>query len=217
VPGGQTSSRIRVASGRRADSFQAGHASSILVTRSAASLLVNSVSLCPSYSNTQMTKITRLVICIRDHRGASYQRLLVRRDFKGIETGAAEVDQTSSVPNSCPMLASFGSELGAPWLRVVAPWPGSRRHRLFGAVCAATLHRHSTRIPAPQQHGGFPELRVAVCLHDQHPEVTPVHDDVGNLKGVARVILRGLTGIRTALDGGRREFRSTFDGATELR
>jgi hypothetical protein len=30
------------------------------------------------------------------------------------------------------------------------------------------------RIPAPQQHGGFPELRVAVCLHDQHPEVTPM-------------------------------------------
>ena len=39
------------------------------------------------------------------------------------------------------------------------------------------------RIPAPRPHGGFPELRVAVCLHDQHPEVTPVYDDVGNLTG----------------------------------
>jgi hypothetical protein len=40
-----------------------------------------------------------------------------------------------------------------------------------------------SRIPAPQQHGGFPELRVAVCLHYQHPEMTPVYDDVGNLTG----------------------------------
>ena len=40
------------------------------------------------------------------------------------------------------------------------------------------------------QHGGFPELRVVVFLHDQHPEGTPVYDDVGNLDGVARIELR---------------------------
>jgi len=40
VQGGQTSRRIRVGSRRRADSFQAGHASSILVTRSAVKALV---------------------------------------------------------------------------------------------------------------------------------------------------------------------------------
>jgi hypothetical protein len=44
--------------------FQAGHASSILVTRSTASALVNSLSTCSSYSNTQMRRITKLVICI---------------------------------------------------------------------------------------------------------------------------------------------------------
>jgi hypothetical protein len=44
--------------------FQAGHASSILVTRSRSSLLVNSLSLCPSYSTTQMTRMTRRVMCI---------------------------------------------------------------------------------------------------------------------------------------------------------
>jgi hypothetical protein len=44
--------------------FQAGHASSILVTRSTASLLVNSLSRCPNYSNNQMTRMTRLAIRI---------------------------------------------------------------------------------------------------------------------------------------------------------
>ena len=38
---GQIGGRIRGGASRRADSFQAGHASSILVTRSRASLLVN--------------------------------------------------------------------------------------------------------------------------------------------------------------------------------
>ena len=68
------------------------------------------------------------------------------------------------------------------------------------------------RIPVPQQHGGFPDLHVAVCLHDQHPEVTAVYDDVGNLTGWRGSYSEVLTGIRTALDGGRREFKSTFDG-----
>jgi hypothetical protein len=46
-----------------AATFQAGHASSILVTRSRASHLVNALPLRSSYSNTEMTRITRLVIC----------------------------------------------------------------------------------------------------------------------------------------------------------
>ncbi|MCE3276025.1 MAG: hypothetical protein K0R13_1880, partial [Propionibacteriaceae bacterium] len=40
VQGGQTSRRIRVGAGGRADSFTVGHASSILVTRSTAAFLV---------------------------------------------------------------------------------------------------------------------------------------------------------------------------------
>lgn len=104
--------------------------------------------------------------------------------FKGIETGTTEVDQTSSVPNSCQIFASFGSELRAPWLRVVAPWPGSRRHRLFSG--SMRCHSPSSFHPAFQllsNTADFPELRVAVCLHDQHPKVTSVYDDVGNLAG----------------------------------
>jgi hypothetical protein len=42
--------------------FQARHACSILVTRSTSSLLVSPHSACPNYSNTQMTKPTRLVM-----------------------------------------------------------------------------------------------------------------------------------------------------------
>jgi hypothetical protein len=56
--------------------FQAGHASSILVTHSSASALVKALSLRPSYSNKEMTRITRLVICFHDHRGATYLRAL---------------------------------------------------------------------------------------------------------------------------------------------
>jgi hypothetical protein len=44
--------------------FQAGHASSILVTRSTAKGLVSSLLTCPSYSNTNITRMTGLVICI---------------------------------------------------------------------------------------------------------------------------------------------------------
>jgi hypothetical protein len=42
--------------------FQAGHASSILVTRSASSLLVKSLSGPSNYSNNRMTRMTRLAI-----------------------------------------------------------------------------------------------------------------------------------------------------------
>jgi hypothetical protein len=56
--------------------FQAGHASSILVTRSKASPLVNALSRRPSYSNTEMTRITRQVIGFHDHRRATYLRAL---------------------------------------------------------------------------------------------------------------------------------------------
>jgi hypothetical protein len=63
--------------------FQVGHASSILVTRSRASPLVNALSLRSSYSNTEMARITRLVICfmITDARPpyAPCQRLLLGR------------------------------------------------------------------------------------------------------------------------------------------
>ena len=64
VQAGQTGGRIRVGSGRRADSFQAGHAASILVTRSTAKALVRSPSACPSYSNKQITRMARLVMRI---------------------------------------------------------------------------------------------------------------------------------------------------------
>jgi hypothetical protein len=62
----------------------------------------------------------------------------------------------------------------------------------------------------------FPELRVAVCLHGQHPEVTSVYDDVGNLRGGEGSDSEVLTGIRTALDGGRQEFKQTLRGHREL-
>jgi len=48
VQRGQTSRRIRVGSGSRANSFQAGHANSILVTRSTAKALVNGAIVPPT-------------------------------------------------------------------------------------------------------------------------------------------------------------------------
>jgi hypothetical protein len=139
--------------------------------------------------------------------------LLVRRVFKGIEAGAAEVDQTSSVPNSCPNIRQL-------WFRTrrsLAPCCGSTARVpptpvVLGLYALPLSVVIPPRIPAPQRHGGFPEPRVAVCPHDQHPEVTPVYDEVGNLTGWRGSDPEVLTGIRTALDGGRREFKSTFDG-----
>jgi hypothetical protein len=31
---------------------------------------------------------------------------------------------------------------------------------------------------------------MAVCLHDEHPEVTPIYDDLGNLTGWRGITLR---------------------------
>jgi hypothetical protein len=42
----------------------------------------------------------------------------------------------------------------------------------------------------PQSEYDF-DIAMAVWLHDQHPEVTPVYDDVGNLTGWRGIRLRG--------------------------
>ena len=49
--------------------------------------LVNPLSLCPSYSNTQMTRITRLVIRYSMMIDTDRAKCLVRRDFTGYESG----------------------------------------------------------------------------------------------------------------------------------
>ena len=43
---------------------------------------------------------------------------------------------------------------------------------------------HSRTLHCPT--GNEFDIAMAVCLHDQHPEVTPVSDEVGNLTGWAR-------------------------------
>ena len=70
--------------------FQAGHASSILVTRSRASLLVNSLSVDSSYSNTQMTSwITGAMALLTAVSAVSPQRInaVLRETFE--RTGAS--------------------------------------------------------------------------------------------------------------------------------
>jgi hypothetical protein len=42
----------------------------------------------------------------------------------------------------------------------------------------------------PQNEYEF-AIAMAVCLHDQHPEVTPIYDEVGNLTGWRGITLRG--------------------------
>jgi hypothetical protein len=59
--------------------FQASHASSILVTRSRASYLVNGAFTAPELFEHEMTRITMLVICFHDHRRATYLRALSGR------------------------------------------------------------------------------------------------------------------------------------------
>jgi hypothetical protein len=109
VPRGASRSNrrsIRVGSGRRADSFQAGHASSILVTRSSASLLVNSAFNVPKLfehpddKNSQAGHVYSMIIGARCAEAPCQIRL------HGPSNRVCEVDQAASVPNSCPISKS---------------------------------------------------------------------------------------------------------------
>jgi hypothetical protein len=47
-----------------------------------------------------------------------------------------------------------------------------------------------THLLNPQNEYEF-AIAMAVCLHDQHPEVTPIYDDASNLTGWRGIRLRG--------------------------
>jgi hypothetical protein len=59
--------------------------------------------------------------------------------------------------------------------------------REWGGRDRAELPKHLLN---PQSEYEF-DIAMAVCLNDQHPEVTPVYDDFGNLTGWRGIILRG--------------------------
>jgi hypothetical protein len=68
--------------------------------------------MCPKYSNIQMTRIARLVICISRSSVRDPTARLVRRDFMSYESGGVKVDHACSVPNSCSKVTSlrFGNQ-----------------------------------------------------------------------------------------------------------
>jgi hypothetical protein len=94
--------------------FQAGHASSILVTRSVASLLVNSPSAVPSYSNTQMKRIQGWSCLSHDHRSAMYRSAL-----SGKTSWAAYLALLKLIKSDpCPIRAQYSrasaAKIGSP-------------------------------------------------------------------------------------------------------
>ena len=58
--------------------------------------------------------------------------------------------------------------------------------REWGGRDRAELPKHLLN---PQSEYEF-DIAMAVCLHDEHPEVTPIYDDLGNLTGWRGITLR---------------------------
>jgi hypothetical protein len=99
---------------------------------------VHACSVSPMYSNTQMTRMTRLVMRIHDHPRALPKRL-VRRDFVARESARPEVSHA----HPCPILTSFSSEIG--------PLPGTHGPGPDGLV-------HSRRRSSNQPYEPDPPL-----------------------------------------------------------
>jgi hypothetical protein len=91
----------RPPAGAVAATFQAGHASSILVTRSIASFLVRSTLSLPNIfehpgdNNDQAGHVHFMIIA------GDESKCLVGRDFMRPASWVCDVDQAGSVPNSC--------------------------------------------------------------------------------------------------------------------
>jgi hypothetical protein len=111
----------------------AGHASSILVTRSPASFLVRSTFSLPNIfehpgdNNDQADHVHFMIIA------GDESKCLVGRDFIRPASWVCEVDQAGSVPNSCPIVTSFSFRKGC-YLRIGKPCrPGADRWHYFAA------------------------------------------------------------------------------------
>jgi hypothetical protein len=91
--------------------FQAGHASSILVTRSTALLLVNSTLSVPNLFEHQDDKTNQAGHAHFMIIACDLSKCLVRQDFRSRESRYSEVDQARSVPNSCPIVMSLVSKI----------------------------------------------------------------------------------------------------------
>ena len=61
-------------------------------------------------------------MCISSSSPPDLPKRLVRWDFVSCESGAVEVDQAGSVPNSCPIVTSFGFEIGLSGATVRPEW-----------------------------------------------------------------------------------------------
>jgi hypothetical protein len=106
--------------------FQAGHAISILVTRSTASLLVRRTFAVPQLFEHSDNKTNQAGHVHFKIIAGDASKCLVRQDFMGPVSRVCEVDQAGSVPNSCPILTSFSFEKGRPLRAALCPTERSR-------------------------------------------------------------------------------------------
>jgi hypothetical protein len=140
--------------------FQAGHASSILVTRSRASALVNALSAPKLFKhvddkNNQAGHLFFMII------GARPPMRLVRRDFMSCESGGVKVDHVCSVPNSGPIVTSFGFE-NRP-LRLSSLECGLARARCPSSVGPGSPFR--SRITGMCDASGASSVQLTSTLH----------------------------------------------------
>jgi hypothetical protein len=121
-------------------------------------------SVSPMYSKTHMTRMTRLVMRVHDHPRAPLSALSGGTSWPASRRARSE--SRPSVPNSCPILTSFGSE--------IRPLPGTHGPGPDGLVHS---RRRSSNQPCepdpplgnqPARKGGvvlvFAETQVALPL-----------------------------------------------------
>ena len=82
----------------------------------------------------------------------------------GYESDATDVDQASSVPNSCPIPTCCGCEIGLPagstWRELDAPYETARVQVLVGLACSALGDPETSAIELDGARKVFEQLRA---------------------------------------------------------
>jgi hypothetical protein len=104
---------------------------------------VRALQMWPSYSNKQMTRMTRLVMRISCSSARDLPKCLVRRDFMGRKAGTAEVDHARCRAQFVPNTQELGCEkIGTlPANRTYSPPVFASDRPIKGQVAAARV-RH---------------------------------------------------------------------------